>query len=111
MLLNDNAWSALSLDQRQFLYGLLPTPRSEYNEPPHDVNVNPLLTTYGPTLEAELQKWQQEDLKLGYEGKKWRQDATKAGAERLQGGMNVFKDAEREERWGMKSEEGKENEG
>ncbi|KAK4550521.1 hypothetical protein LTR36_000100 [Oleoguttula mirabilis] len=103
ILRKEAAWATLPLEIRQHLYSLLPAPQT--GEAAHDVEVNPLRTSYRPYIEEELGRWQ-EDLKNGLEAKQWRQDALQAGRDRMEGQYDGWKEAQREEFWGEKGEEG-----
>ena len=66
-------------------------------------------TMYGPYIEAEIRKWQ-EDLKEGKESKAWREQAIQAGRDKEKGDWDEWKEAQRELDWGVKEESSGEEE-
>lgn len=108
MLSKDDAWSTLPLETRQHLYTLLPEPRPD--QPPHDVNVNPMHSWLRPHIDNALRNWQ-NDLKAGRETKKWREEAMRAGRDRLEGRFDEYHSASRAERWPDEAEREEDGEG
>lgn len=84
-------------ETRRAIYTLLPEPRA--NEPAHNIEVNPLDTSYRPYIEEEARLFQ-DDLKDGKEAKKWRDDAIEAGAELRAGKFDEWTAMEKDEKWG-----------
>ncbi|CZT18760.1 uncharacterized protein RCC_04604 [Ramularia collo-cygni] len=106
VLQKEMAWELLPPEARQRLYELLPeAPEGR----PHNPDVHPFKTMYLERIKTESENWH-NDLKDGKETKKWRDEAMQAGRDRSLGLWDDWKEARREETWGVRQDENVEKE-
>jgi hypothetical protein len=108
MLLKDEPWAGLSLDQKRELFALLPNTttnarllgeiesgKAGATVRPHELQIN------SSEFRTDVATYLNE-LKDGYMSKRWQEDAHKAMVERAKGKFDDWKDEESEAWWGQK---------
>lgn len=103
VLANEEAWSALSEEQQIKLYDMLPPSKDQAT--PLDHRIHPFGTEYAPYIKHFLHEWQ-NDLKDGRNTLKWHTEARQASGERAAGMYDEILANDREEKWGVKVEDG-----
>ncbi|KAF1353393.1 ASX homology domain-containing protein [Delphinella strobiligena] len=103
VLANEEAWSALSEEQQIKLYDMLPPSNDQAT--PLDHRIHPFRTEYAPYIKHFLHEWQ-TDLKDGRNTLKWHNEARQASGERAAGMYDEVLAKDREEKWGVKVEDG-----
>jgi len=108
MLLKDEVWTCLSLDQKRELFTMLPTTTTnerllgEIESGKADATVRPLeLKINCSEFRTDVATYLNE-LRDGYMSRRWQEDAHKAMVERAKGTFDDWKDEESETWWGQK---------
>ncbi|GAM83729.1 hypothetical protein ANO11243_017180 [Dothideomycetidae sp. 11243] len=105
ILKRPEAWSALSGEQQEDLYGLLPhlcDPRSE--QPLEiDTSIHPMEhPVYGEAVK-QFTAYIEKQIANGADKKSWQDEARNATLKRAEGAYDQSKEIDREEYWGQKA--------